>query len=200
MLTAAAMDNHPRARSLRRMYSHNDGQQGQGQHGTRSINNSNGGGSSSSSSNAGQQQDQWTPAQAGIHAALQMKHKRPGQSLADAAAQAEWANKKWVWVPDPTLGYVAGWIVKEGEAQKEDAGPSPNMATVSCLDDKVCVSVCKGGQASATLICLHLPVAFSMVPFPIRTDSHRTLRGPLQDEPSKGAALSPFLGCVLSVV
>ena len=147
------MDHHPRARSLRRMYSHNDGQQGQGQgqhgggqgqHGTRSINNSSGSGSGSNS----RQQEDAAMAQAGMHAALQMKHRRPGQSLTDAAAQAEWANKKWVWVPDPSLGYVAGWIVKEGEgeAQREDGGlassasASPSTATVSCLDDRVRVS------------------------------------------------------------
>ena len=124
------------------MYSHNDGQQGQGQgqHGTRSSNNSSGSGS-----NTGQQEDA-AMGQAGMHTALQMKYKRPGQSLTDAAAQAEWANKKWVWVPDPTLGYVAGWIVKEGEgeAQRGDGekGPSSSssMATVSCLDDRVRVS------------------------------------------------------------
>ena len=32
-----------------------------------------------------------------------------------AAAQAEFNEKKWVWVPDDREGYLAGWIVKEEE-------------------------------------------------------------------------------------
>lgn len=30
-----------------------------------------------------------------------------------AAAQAEFNEKKWVWVPDDKDGYLAGWVVKE---------------------------------------------------------------------------------------
>lgn len=32
-----------------------------------------------------------------------------------AAAQAEFNEKKWVWVPDDKDGYLAGWVVKEEE-------------------------------------------------------------------------------------
>lgn len=30
-----------------------------------------------------------------------------------AALQAEFNEKKWVWVPDDKEGYLAGWVVKE---------------------------------------------------------------------------------------
>ena len=36
-----------------------------------------------------------------------------------AAAQAEFNEKKWVWVPDAKEGYLAGWVNKEVE--EEDA-------------------------------------------------------------------------------
>ena len=32
-----------------------------------------------------------------------------------AALQAEFNEKKWVWVPDDRDGYLAGWVVKEEE-------------------------------------------------------------------------------------
>ena len=32
-----------------------------------------------------------------------------------AALQAEFNEKKWVWVPDDKEGYLAGWVVKEEE-------------------------------------------------------------------------------------
>lgn len=32
-----------------------------------------------------------------------------------AALQAEFNEKKWVWVPDDKDGYLAGWVVKEEE-------------------------------------------------------------------------------------
>ena len=30
-----------------------------------------------------------------------------------AAAQAEFNEKKWVWVPDDKEGYLAGWVARE---------------------------------------------------------------------------------------
>ncbi len=30
-----------------------------------------------------------------------------------AAAQAEFNEKKWVWVPDEKEGYIAGWVDRE---------------------------------------------------------------------------------------
>ncbi len=35
------------------------------------------------------------------------------ESARDAALQAEFNEKKWVWVPDDKDGYMAGWVVKE---------------------------------------------------------------------------------------
>lgn len=35
------------------------------------------------------------------------------QSARDAALQAEFNEKKWVWVPDDKEGYLAGWVADE---------------------------------------------------------------------------------------
>ena len=35
------------------------------------------------------------------------------ESARDAALQAEFNEKKWVWVPDEKEGYLAGWVNKE---------------------------------------------------------------------------------------
>ena len=45
---------------------------------------------------------------------------RPSFSAAAAhaaAAQAEFNEKKWVWVPDEREGYLAGWVTKEDDEQ-----------------------------------------------------------------------------------
>ena len=45
-----------------------------------------------------------------------MPAPRPSQSAEAAraaAAQAEFNEKKWVWVPDDRDGYLAGWVVNE---------------------------------------------------------------------------------------
>jgi myosin heavy chain 9/10/11/14 len=36
-----------------------------------------------------------------------------------AAAQAEFNEKKWVWVPDEKEGYLAGWVNSEDEEMGE---------------------------------------------------------------------------------
>ncbi len=36
-----------------------------------------------------------------------------GQSASDAASAAEFASKKYVWIPDANVGYIAGWVIKE---------------------------------------------------------------------------------------
>ena len=41
---------------------------------------------------------------------------RPSQSAEAARAaalQAEFNEKKWVWVPDEREGYIAGWVIRE---------------------------------------------------------------------------------------
>ena len=35
------------------------------------------------------------------------------EAARDAALQAEFNEKKWVWVPDEKEGYLAGWVVRE---------------------------------------------------------------------------------------
>lgn len=50
-----------------------------------------------------------------------------------AAAQAEFNEKKWVWVPDAKEGYLAGWVNREVE--EEDAAE---------------VIMASGGEVSAT--------------------------------------------------
>ena len=35
------------------------------------------------------------------------------EAARSAALQAEFNEKKWVWVPDDKEGYLAGWVVKE---------------------------------------------------------------------------------------
>ncbi|KZV83973.1 hypothetical protein EXIGLDRAFT_301029 [Exidia glandulosa HHB12029] len=47
-----------------------------------------------------------------------MAHPRPSvtaDNARDAALQAEFNEKKWVWVPDEREGYLAGWVTKEDE-------------------------------------------------------------------------------------
>lgn len=41
----------------------------------------------------------------------------PGGAAGDAAAAAEFAAKKYVWIPDKEAGYLSAWVVKE-----EDGG------------------------------------------------------------------------------
>jgi myosin heavy chain 9/10/11/14 len=36
-----------------------------------------------------------------------------------AALQAEFNEKKWVWVPDEKEGYLAGWVNKEANDEGE---------------------------------------------------------------------------------
>ncbi|GAC99062.1 hypothetical protein PHSY_006659 [Pseudozyma hubeiensis SY62] len=36
-----------------------------------------------------------------------------GQSASDAASAAEFAAKKYVWIPDPNVGYLSAWVIKE---------------------------------------------------------------------------------------
>ncbi|KAK0538955.1 class II myosin [Tilletia horrida] len=38
---------------------------------------------------------------------------KPATSAADAAAAAEFAEKKWVWLPDKDAGYLPAWVVRE---------------------------------------------------------------------------------------
>ncbi|ETS59972.1 hypothetical protein PaG_05959 [Moesziomyces aphidis] len=48
-----------------------------------------------------------------LAAAMPRPSRGVGQSASDAASAAEFASKKYVWIPDPALGYVSGWVIKE---------------------------------------------------------------------------------------
>ncbi|EPQ25836.1 uncharacterized protein PFL1_06511 [Pseudozyma flocculosa PF-1] len=57
-------------------------------------------------------------AAAQLAAAMPRPPRGVGQtSASDAASAAEFASKKYVWVPDPHAGYLSAWIIKE-----EDGG------------------------------------------------------------------------------
>jgi myosin protein heavy chain len=44
---------------------------------------------------------------------------QPSTEAARAAAlQAEFNEKKWVWVPDEDEGYLAGWVVRESTNER----------------------------------------------------------------------------------
>jgi hypothetical protein len=62
-----------------------------------------------------------------------MPGPRPSQSMdAEAAArQAEFNEKKWVWVPDEQNGYLAGWVVREDETEG-DVVMAANNEVRSC--------------------------------------------------------------------
>ena len=42
-----------------------------------------------------------------------------GEAARAAAIQAEFNEKKWVWVPDEKEGYLAGWVSREQEDEGE---------------------------------------------------------------------------------
>jgi len=57
----------------------------------------------------------------------------PGGAAGDAAAAAEFAAKKYVWIPDKEAGYLSAWVVRE-----EDGG---EISVCSLLDGQVSVMV-----------------------------------------------------------
>jgi Myosin N-terminal SH3-like domain len=44
-----------------------------------------------------------------------LSHLQDIESSRAAALQAEFIEKKWVWVPDAREGYLAGWVNEEEE-------------------------------------------------------------------------------------
>ena len=71
-----------------------------------------------------------------------MPAPRPSESAEAARAaalQAEFNEKKWVWVPDDKDGYLAGWVVKEeddiGEVVMAAGGEVPyySLYCARCL-------------------------------------------------------------------
>lgn len=53
----------------------------------------------------------------------------PGGAAGDAAAAAEFAAKRYVWIPDKEAGYLSAWVVRE-----EDGG---EISVCSLLDGQV---------------------------------------------------------------
>ncbi|KAF9472460.1 hypothetical protein BDN70DRAFT_477879 [Pholiota conissans] len=78
-----------------------------------------------------------------------------------AAQQAEFNEKKWVWVPDIREGYLAGWVNKEEEDSAE---------VVMASGGEVCSSEQRVSGIYAIICAL---------------DSYSTLRGAVQDEPTQ---------------
>ncbi|KAI8450264.1 myosin type-2 heavy chain 2 [Phakopsora pachyrhizi] len=71
--------------------------------------------------------------------AMRSTAKKPGQAMADAAATAEFNEKRWVWLPDEKKGYLAGWIIRDVTPQdtnKEDSKTDDATVDVRCVDDK----------------------------------------------------------------
>jgi myosin protein heavy chain len=75
--------------------------------------------------------------------------KKPGQVMADAAATAEFNEKRWFWLPDEKKGYIACWIIKDQQSatatststdqDPPEAAPNSNdqqLVEVRCVDDK----------------------------------------------------------------
>jgi myosin heavy chain 9/10/11/14 len=61
-----------------------------------------------------------------------MPAPRPSQT-AEAAAAAEFNERKWVWVPDEKEGYLAGWVIKEEDEAGEVAMASGGEVCIGLL-------------------------------------------------------------------
>ncbi|KAI8846206.1 P-loop containing nucleoside triphosphate hydrolase protein, partial [Chytridium lagenaria] len=59
---------------------------------------------------------------------------RPYQGVSDALAQAQFAERKWVWVADKEEGFLAGWITKE-EGDKVTVQFSNNTSKTLHIND-----------------------------------------------------------------
>ena len=71
-----------------------------------------------------------------------MPAPRPSQNAEAARAaalQAEFNEKKWVWVPDDKDGYLAGWVVKEeddmGDVVMAAGGEVRSHCVTKCIQD-----------------------------------------------------------------
>lgn len=61
-----------------------------------------------------------------------------------AAAQAEFNEKKWVWVPDAKEGYLAGWVNREVEEEDAAEVIMASGGEVRLLEstERLCVLMC----------------------------------------------------------
>ena len=73
-----------------------------------------------------------------------------------AALQAEFNEKKWVWVPDERDGYLAGWVAREEDEMGEvvmAAGGDVRLVRPLCRPSILFVS----GNRSAGCHCTRFP-------------------------------------------
>ncbi|OAV99523.1 hypothetical protein PTTG_08412 [Puccinia triticina 1-1 BBBD Race 1] len=79
--------------------------------------------------------------------AMKSTAKKPGQVMADAAATAEFNEKRWFWLPHEKKGYLACWIIKDNQSSAttstdqdpQDLASTSNdqqLVEVGCVDDK----------------------------------------------------------------
>jgi myosin heavy chain 9/10/11/14 len=47
------------------------------------------------------------------------RYSQSADAARAAAEQAEFNEKKWVWVPDQDSGYLAGWVIEEDDDSAE---------------------------------------------------------------------------------
>lgn len=150
------MDTLSRSRSHRRLYSggiNNTALQMRGS-----------GGLAGRAGHGGSSHSQTTSITEELHPALIHDYRKAGQNLTDAAAHAEWANKRWVWVTDSTLGYVAGWIISEAD----------DMIQVACVDDKVGIVLL---MHLYTLLTVRTPIATLLMDIHLVAVMHPNLAG-----------------------
>jgi hypothetical protein len=71
-----------------------------------------------------------------------------------AALQAEFNEKKWVWVPDDKEGYLAGWVNTEEDDLGEIAMASGGEVRLFGVSISFRVNVFHGTVAEGPFICL----------------------------------------------
>jgi hypothetical protein len=79
------------------------------------------------------------------------------ESARAAALQAEFNEKKWVWVPDDKDGYLAGWVAKEEDEIGEVVMAAGGDVRLSFLLKDLSVSVNWSENRSVGCRCTHYP-------------------------------------------
>jgi hypothetical protein len=79
-------------------------------------------------------------------------HISQSEAARATAIQAEFNEKKWVWVPDEKEGYVSGWINKE-EGDEGEVVLATSSEVWSRLDDRF-VQLVTFSDTKGTTICI----------------------------------------------
>ena len=74
-----------------------------------------------------------------------------------AALQAEFNEKKWVWVPDDKDGYLAGWVAKEEDEIGEVVMAAGGDVRLSFLLEGLSISFNWPENRSAACHCTRSP-------------------------------------------